>query len=664
MPWAVTAAAPGDVGRVSRRVAIGLLGAAVLVPAALTTAKTQFMYAFPKLGALSIVGMLAFAWLAERAWSGRRVEPGMASRQSHAATLFRMAAVVFGSALVIRMAIQGFSSLSVWGETGRHIGGLMYLMLIVIVMVLSDREFPVTAKNIHNVFLFAGVFPAAYALVQIAGKDPLNFDVKAPFSTLGNMDQMSAWSAMMALAAIIAAVQSDRQRVQRVLASVLAAVSVFVVIILYRSPWRTDQGGILLALGVLVIIIRSGGIEAIRRRHWVTMGLLGLTIGAFTVAIVAVSQTRGLIHRVWMWRTALRIFVDHPLLGVGLSRYGALFEQNRYDGEILRFGSKVFSDDPHSVPLQMLAAGGLLVAIPWCLVVASSLSAGVHAVLDRRAQSLDSLDALTLMTFVYWLQAGFAPESAGLALWGWIASAVVVRECTGGPRWIRRVAAGAVAIREGIRHRVLAVFPSSAGRARSVMVIAIAAIVVSGVMVWHQAHVERMIIGVFAGATATSSKLKLGHEIQGRRDTAEYIVRQRAGDNALALTMMKMLTDKDDPDGARLVGLYTIAHERDNPGAKMQLALLLVRNDQPKPALALAIELTREIPNVATYWMLRGFAAASADDSTEARQSIINAIEIARRLNDTSSAFESNRELIRSQFPYLRDVLRDVLPPR
>ncbi len=70
--------------------------------------------------------------------------------------------------------------------------------------------------------------------------------------------------------------------------------------------------------------------------------------------------------RTWYWGGALDMFTSAPLWGVGLSNYGINWWAHRPLEAIATGG---YADAAHSVPLQMLAEGGLLLALAYLLFV-------------------------------------------------------------------------------------------------------------------------------------------------------------------------------------------------------------------------------------------------------------------------------------------------------
>jgi hypothetical protein len=89
-----------------------------------------------------------------------------------------------------------------WGVFGRNNGLLNYFSLVVIliaVAVIQKRSF---YNKLVDALVLTAVPATAYALVQVAGRDPISWSVMAPFATLGNVNFSSAFFGLASICAI------------------------------------------------------------------------------------------------------------------------------------------------------------------------------------------------------------------------------------------------------------------------------------------------------------------------------------------------------------------------------------------------------------------------------------------------------------------------------
>jgi putative inorganic carbon (hco3(-)) transporter len=124
-----------------------------------------------------------------------------------------------------------------------------------------------------------------------------------------------------------------------------------------RSAW------IGFGVGVLVVV------AAVRRGRWLLVGgLVLLIVGGLAapyqlrqrVLSIADPQHEGMRERVYMWRSGLAMWRDHPLLGVGPG--GVKREYPRY---ALPEASKQRTSHVHNAPLQILVERGILGLAAW-----------------------------------------------------------------------------------------------------------------------------------------------------------------------------------------------------------------------------------------------------------------------------------------------------------
>lgn len=138
----------------------------------------------------------------------------------------------------------------------------------------------------------------------------------------------------------------------------LLAVALLIVLLLTFS-----RGGLLsvaCAVGVLVVFYAMQRPELAQRvsiRGAVGAAALGITVLAVTLVVYTISQDRrsGDEGRVDMWRSALLITRDHPVLGVGPGLYGRAFRDYR---DPLLARDKLAS--AHNVYLNTAAETGLI----------------------------------------------------------------------------------------------------------------------------------------------------------------------------------------------------------------------------------------------------------------------------------------------------------------
>jgi O-antigen ligase len=181
-----------------------------------------------------------------------------------------------------------------------------------------------------------------------------------------------------------------------------AAVTMGAAVILTSS--RSGAGSLLVALGVLGIFLlqRFGG------RWWrmaAVAAVAALLVGSaawvgLDVIVERFQQAPVEIQdRVAVWRDTVRIFADFPLFGTGLGAYGMVMLFYQTAPQHTAFVQA------HNDYLQVLAEGGLLVAIPSAAVIAL-----VVVGIRRRFVAGDDVP------MAHWIRAGAFAGLVGIAV--------------------------------------------------------------------------------------------------------------------------------------------------------------------------------------------------------------------------------------------------------
>ena len=391
-----------------------LLGsAAIMVPGAVLT--EPFM--LPK-----ITFMLACALALVGLWVARAVQE---RRTALPVAPLPVAVAVFVVVLVVATAVSPRPWTSVIGYFSRYTGLVPYLVHVVALLAalrLVDLPFGRTLLRTGVVSL---TVVAGYGLVQAAGLDPVDYtdlSLGATFSTMGNTNFGGAWAGAALAFALATALSRDEERGWRLYAAALVPVG-----LLYAVLTGTSQGPLvaLAALGATALVVLSEREHPVR--GWVAghraVALGGLAaLVAVVVAVVAASWSflraelsQALVERPQFWSAALDVWRDHPVLGTGLDTFAFVFLEYRPAAHALANGTAT-TDAPHSVPLGMLANGGLVLFLAWLAVVVLVLVAVVTGLRRLHGPERAVLGGFTGVLAGYLLQSLVSFDQPPLAL--------------------------------------------------------------------------------------------------------------------------------------------------------------------------------------------------------------------------------------------------------
>jgi O-antigen ligase/tetratricopeptide (TPR) repeat protein len=334
---------------------------------------------------------------------------------------------------------------------------------------------------------FASAVASGYALIQLAGLDPLVWGRTSTyegevriFSTLGHPNMLGAYLAMAVPLTVWLATRA-RGSGERVLWALIATASAIVIAAtLSRGAWIALVAGAV-AWAALGILARGqprgsgGGARGTGPSRRVPAAVLAslLAIAAAGLFFARTPMGSHLVERVRqiaslsapttqsrleIWRAGLRMVRDHPWLGVGLDAFGTAFPRYR-TAAYWRIEWARTPNKAHNEALGILATQGFVGGAAALIVVVLAALAIVRAA--RRPEEPVRAGAVAvgaaLVAFVVQDLASFTVVSIGslaAALLGWAASTAGAPERreagarprrTGAPAWALALA-GAPAV--------------------------------------------------------------------------------------------------------------------------------------------------------------------------------------------------------------------------
>jgi putative inorganic carbon (HCO3(-)) transporter len=288
-----------------------------------------------------------------------------------------VAAAALGLAFVASTAAAPTTMPAVLGTYGRNSGLLAYACALVLFFAVlrscSRSGVAVIAAGLG----VTGLLVASYGMLQRLGIDavPWNNPFNPIIAALGNPNFASAYMGIVTPVAVGGALWRGWRVHWRVAAGATALLCV-----LTATLSSAAQGPLAAAAGVLVVALACVlGLPPRHRR----LGLLAVgsvtAVGLLVVGVGAALRVGPLAPlfsgisydaRRYYWDAALQMLRDRPLLGVGLDQYGGFWRTARSDQAVAQLGGGSYTDSAHSVPLQMLAQGGLPLGITYAAFVA------------------------------------------------------------------------------------------------------------------------------------------------------------------------------------------------------------------------------------------------------------------------------------------------------
>jgi putative inorganic carbon (HCO3(-)) transporter len=279
--------------------------------------------------------------------------------------------------LVVSTAVAPVTTTAIVGTYGRNSGLLVYGSALVLFLASVRVLQPTHTRVLVGAVVAAGLFTSAYGLLQKAGIDPVawNNPFNPIIAALGNPNFASGYLGIAASVAAGGALWPGWGSTWRGISGVTSVMCLIAAGLSdsVQGPIAAAAGLFVLAISLmlnmrsrlrLVALVTAGGAAAV--------SVAVLLVGAIAKAgpATAIFSDSGSQARVFYWNAALDMFSKEPLLGVGLDQYGNFWRTSRSPGSVEFLGGPSFSDAAHSVPLQVLAQGGLLLGTAYLALLA------------------------------------------------------------------------------------------------------------------------------------------------------------------------------------------------------------------------------------------------------------------------------------------------------
>lgn len=328
------------------------------------------------------------------------------------------AVIAFGAGILIAASLTDVSYTGFFGTLQRNDGAITYLSLAV---MASAAMLSFTLDGLQKLqigLLSLGSILTFHGLLQISGHDPFKWVLlyNPVVGTTGNPDFMSAAVSACAIASVWVLVTRTNSWV-RGGSAILLLGELFVV-----KRTGSIQGLIAFAVGCALILLTK--LWQLNRRLGLTSTVILLVIsipgflGFFGVGPLAGRLLRSSMKsRLDYWHAAIGMFKAHPLLGVGLDRFGENY--GKFAPQVQVVHGQI-TNNAHDVFLQLLATGGLLVFVPYLLLLGVIFYSAVKAIRIGQASSQLHLVSLFAIWFSLLLISIISIDNLSVTVWFWI----------------------------------------------------------------------------------------------------------------------------------------------------------------------------------------------------------------------------------------------------
>jgi Tfp pilus assembly protein PilF len=374
------------------------------------------------------------------------------------------------------------------------------------------------------------------------------------------------------------------------------------------------------------------------RRGAIAAGVV-VVVGALVLAPKALDGWRhGFIERGSFWRAAITIFRAHPVLGSGLDTFGQHFLRVRPASHAHQF-QFTQAESAHSVPLNMLANGGIVLAATYValvVVVGWTIVRGLRRLEGRQRLLLGGLAGAWVG---YQVQSIVSIDVPPLALAHlFLAAAIVVVALEPDFRLVTLPGEG-VTVRGSGAHRQ-EVVSASTWVASTVVAVAVlvgmwlalrpfradlaSAAVFRGTPAQGKAHADSAVaLAPWQGrywVERTQVYERLGHPVEAVQ-SAKEAARREPGSSQYALLAGRLEARYTDAKGAGVEFDEALRRDPNDPAVWLPVAQWAV-DQRPALAARLSSQLVRLQPDVADNWSLRARALLATGDRVGAKAAV------------------------------------------
>ena len=336
--------------------------------------------------------------------------------------------VVFNLSSLFATVFSDFQYISVFGDTQRRNGYISYFALAIV--MLASAQF-IRLKDVNKLLLanlFVASISVTYAILQTTGNDFIKWNnpYNSVITTLGNPNFSAAVMAIMGILLFATIFSHQLNNSSRIFAFTLTFVLLYAI---FRS--NAKQGLLTYILGISIFMI-----------VWISSKnkLLGIAL-SFIGTVVLLFSILGMLQegplerflykpsvslRGHYWRTAIDMFQNNPVLGVGMDRYGAFFKEYRSVDYPLTYGYDITSTNAHNTFLQFFATGGIFLGTSYLILNLYIFKCAVTCI--RKSPGNDKIAIIGV--FSAWIgfhaQSLISIDNLGISIWGWVLGGTII----------------------------------------------------------------------------------------------------------------------------------------------------------------------------------------------------------------------------------------------
>lgn len=336
--------------------------------------------------------------------------------------------ILFIFALSVVTLFTDSKFIAVFGDTQRRNGYLSYISLsiIFIASIIFIRRFNVV--RIFIITIWIGFILAIYALMQSTGNDFVEWNnpYNQIIGTLGNPNFAGAVMAIIGVILFSIVFINEFTLYYRVAAAII---SLQLFYLIYQTNARQGLLSYIIGAGLFLIIFFIGK----RKKFGYFLAMIGVSLSVLGVlGMLQVGPLEKYLYkssvsvRGYYWRAGIEMFLDHPIIGIGMDRYGAYFKAYREAKYSITYGYSITSSNAHNTFIQFFATGGLLLGLSYLLLNVFILKCAISGLRIHSGNTRLLLAGVFAGWVAFHAQSLVSIDNVGISIWGWVLGASII----------------------------------------------------------------------------------------------------------------------------------------------------------------------------------------------------------------------------------------------
>lgn len=335
--------------------------------------------------------------------------------------------IIFIVCLFISALLTDVKYVAFIGETQRKLGFFTYLGLAIYMFVAVIYTNMSIVHKLYITNFVVGLILGTYALIQNNGQDFVDWNnpYNKIIGTLGNPNFASAYMAIIACLCFASLFIKDFNIPFRIANFLLLILLMFDI---YSSDSLQGLVAFTVGAGVIIVVLLKNKANSY---GWV--GLITFIVAGCVsiLGMLQIGPLNDLLYkgsvtvRGYYWRAGFEMFLDNPLFGVGVDRYGAYFKEFRNVNYSLTYGFDIMSSNAHNTYIQLFATSGFFVGLLYILINTYIFFCGIVTIIKIRKDLRMIFTGLFSAWLVYLAQTVISIDNIGVTTWGWLLGGII-----------------------------------------------------------------------------------------------------------------------------------------------------------------------------------------------------------------------------------------------